>query len=437
MYDAVVIGGGPGGYVCAIRVAQLGGKVVLIEKDKLGGVCANTGCIPTKSLYSSVELIRRIKIAKSFGIVVTDFETDFPLALKRANLIGGKSAKGVELLLKSNDVEVIHATAEIVDSNTLLAGGQKIQTRNIVIATGSSAIELPFARFDGKTIFSSEELWHLNSLPKSLVIIGGGYEGVEFANIFNAFGCEVTIVELMDKILPREDQEVSEYVQKTMQKEGVNILTGKMVSEVNGTTVKLKSGEELKTEKVLVVVGRKPNLFSNLGKLGVGFDKRGININSRCQTSASNIYAIGDVAKGGLAHVASYQGEIAAQNIMGKASEFNPVIPYAIFSHPEVACVGAFDGKVGKFPFLASGKALTMGEKEGFIKVFVKDNFVNGACIVGPEASTLIAEVALAVRNKLSLEQIISTIHAHPTLPEVFVEAVKNALGEAIHLPKA
>lgn len=434
--DVVVIGAGPGGYSCAIRCSQLGLKTVIIEKDKLGGVCTNTGCIPTKALCASAKLIRKIQSAKQFGIEIPSFTPNFTQALKRANMVSNNLSKGIEILLKSNNVEIVRGTAEIIDGNKVKVGENEIETKNIVLATGGTPIELPFAKFNGKNIISSEDFFSLEKIPNSVVIIGGGYEGCEFANILNAFGVKVTIVELSERLLPREDSEVSEFILKTFSRYGINCLIGKKVVEVNENGVILENGEKIETDKVLVVVGRRPNSNEKLEST-----KHGIKINDFCETSMKNVYAIGDVTGGGVAHVASFQGELVAQNIMGKDMMFDrKTIPSSIFTDPEIAmvgdCSGGEDIKIGKFPFIASGKAVASGEKNGFVKVFVRGHLLIGCIIIGMDASSLIAEPTLAIKNYLTIEQIANTIHAHPTFSEAFVEAVRDVNKESVYLPK-
>ncbi len=445
VYDAIVVGGGPGGYACAIRIAQLGGKVVLVEKEKLGGTCTNVGCIPTKSLYATAEVLKKIKNARAMGITVSGgVNVDFVQALKRANAIAAQLSRGIELLLKSNGVEVVKGVGEVVGIGMVRVGERVLESKNIVIATGGEPVELPFAKFDGEKIVSSEQVWGLSALPKSVVIVGGGVEGVEFANLFNAFGSQVTVVELLGELISMEEKEARETVAKTLVREGVKLALGKRVVKISGGVVEVEGGEKFEGEKVLVVVGRRAKLNKKeLDAIGIKHEKRGIIVDEKCESGVKGIYAIGDAAGGGLAHVASAQGEVVAENIMeGKAVFDARVVPACIFTSPEIASAGEkTDGegvRVGRFPFVASGKAVCDGEKAGFVKVFVResDGVIVGGVVVGEGASSIIAEIALAVKSKLSAKQVIETIHAHPTLPEAFAEAVRDAEGKAIHLPK-
>ncbi|MEM4389101.1 MAG: dihydrolipoyl dehydrogenase [Candidatus Micrarchaeia archaeon] len=437
-FDAVVLGGGPGGYVCAIRAAQLGGKVALVERAKLGGTCTNTGCIPTKALLASAELAEKVAGAKALGINATA-SVDFAALMRRANAIAASLSKGIERLLQSNDVEVIQGMGVIKSRNIVEAAGRQLQTNNIVIATGSLPIELPFAKFGGN-ILSSETVWGLSERPKSIAIIGGGVEGVEFASAFSALGVDTSVIEMAPRILPCEDAEASQLLLGSLQRAGVRFVLGKKVERIDGETI-IAGGEKVEADKILVAVGRKPNIDeASLRAIGVAFDVRGIKTNARMQTNIPNIYAIGDVAGGRLAHEASAQGVVAAENIMGEQTIFDStVLPACIFTRPELARVGKVEEKngvlVGRFPFAANSKAACIGEKTGFVKVFIENGRLCGALIVGAHASELIAEAALAIKLGAKAQDIVSTIHAHPTLPEAFKEAVEDALGRAIHLP--
>lgn len=437
MYDAVVIGGGPGGYVCAIKLAQLGGKVVLVERGELGGVCTNYGCIPTKSLHASCDILKRAKAAKAHGINLHVEGIDFSQMRKRMQLVVNNLRNGIGLLLKSNSVEVLNGEGKIFGKNSVEVNGKILETKNIVIATGSEPIGIPGVSF-GESVLSSTELLALEKIPSSLMIIGAGVIGMEFACIFNELGTKVTVMEMLDRILPTEDMEIASELQKTLERDGIEFLLGSKVEKIEGNRV-FVSGKELEAEKVLVAIGRRPVFDKEaMEKLGVKFGKKGILVNDKMQTNLPNIYAIGDVAGGMLAHVASEQGVTAAQNIMGKNSEFEKhAISWCVFSMPEIASVGELNGdQVGKFPFSASGKASALGERTGFVKILARNGVIVGGTIIGPHASDLIGELALAVRNKLKLEDIEETIHPHPTLCEAIQEAVRAANKRAVHLPK-
>lgn len=438
MYDVVIIGSGPGGYACAIRAAQLGLNAVIVEKGKIGGVCANVGCIPTKALVSSAEVARKMKSAATFGVKITGFETDFAVALKRARLCATISTKGVEMLLKENKVEVIQGEAVVEKRGAVVVGERKLETKNIVLATGGSAISIPGVSFNDK-IICGEELVHLQELPKRVVIVGGGVEGVEYAAVLNAFGSQVTIIEMLDRLVAFADKDASELVTKSLAGAGVRVLCSTRAEKIEPGAVHA-NGERIEADKIIVAIGKRPNISQDLQKLGLKATKKGIEVDAQMRTSIPGIYAIGDVAGGGLAHVASEQGVVAAESIAGKKATYDSsAVPACIFTTPEVSWVGDVSGKdatIGHFQFAALGRATASGERIGFVKVFVKEGIIAGCVIAGPHASDLIAEATLAVRLKLKAEDVGRTIHAHPTFPEAFQEAVKAALGETVHSSK-
>ncbi|MFH1520700.1 MAG: dihydrolipoyl dehydrogenase [Candidatus Micrarchaeota archaeon] len=437
VYDVVIIGGGPGGYSCAIRASQLGLKTIVIEKENMGGVCANVGCIPTKSLANSAELARKIKTANSSGIKIGHVEFDFLAAVKKARTAASIVSQGVKLLLKNDGIEMVHGEAIIETPTIVKVGEQKFETKNIVIATGGLPFNLPGVEFGGK-IISGEELVHLETVPKSVVIIGGGVEGVEYAAILSSFGIDVIVIEMFERLISLVDKEASEVVTKSLVGLGVKVLTGTKVEKIEEGIV-FAAGQRYDADLVIVAIGKRANIGEDVKKLGLVTTKKGIGIDSHLRTNISNIYAVGDVVGGGLAHVASEQGIIAAENIAGLNSEYGGMVPSCIFTAPEIAMVGdtsGIDANVGTFPFAALGRATASGERTGFVKVFIKDEIVIGTVIAGPHASDLIAEAALAVKLKASVEIISKTIHAHPTFPEAFQEAVRAADGSAIHLVK-
>ncbi len=438
MYKAVIIGGGPGGYACALRLAQLGAKVVLVEKNALGGVCTNSGCIPVKALQSSAKIVREIKGASKHGIKTGELSIDYSEMRKRALSVSQISAKGIELLLGKAGVEVVRGEGKIKAANLVEVGNQTFETENIVIATGSEPIPLPGIPFKSP-VLSSEGLLELEKLPSSLLVVGGGYVGVEYACIFASLGAKVTLVEARDQILPNIDQELVSVLQRSMKRDGIEVKLGAKFERVSEKGA-IVNGEEIEAEKILISVGRKPRFAKEeLGQVGVRTE-RGVVADERMRSSAKNIYAVGDcVGKGMLAHVASAEGVVAAENVMGKDSRMDySGIPSCVFSFPEIAVVGSSDASLiaGRFPFIASGKARAMGETEGMIKVYVKDGILIGTGIIGPHASDLIGEACVAIRNKLKITDITSTIHPHPTLTEAFAEACLDSAGEALHLAK-
>ncbi|MFH0817782.1 MAG: dihydrolipoyl dehydrogenase [Candidatus Micrarchaeota archaeon] len=432
------MGGGPGGYACALRLSQLGAKVALVEKASLGGVCTNSGCIPVKALQASAEVMREIKGAQKHGIKTGEVSIDYTEMKKRALLVSQISAKGIELLLNRAGVELVRGEARVRSSTEIEVNGQTLETGNVIIATGSAPIQLPGIPFEGN-VLSSEGLLELQKLPDSLLVVGGGYVGVEYADIFGSLGCKVALVEAREQILPNIDQELVSVLSRSMKRDGIDLRTGVKFERVteNGALV---NGEEIRAEKILIAVGRKPSFDKEeLEKLWVKCE-RGIVVDENMRTSAKNIYAIGDcVGKGMLAHVASAEGVVAAENIMGKEVVMDySCVPSCVFSFPEIAVVGHSDNSlaIGKFPFIASGKARAIGETEGLVKVYVKGGVLVGTGIIGPHASDLISEACVAVKNKLKVRDIANTIHPHPVLSEAFAEACLDSMGEALHLAK-
>lgn len=456
--NIVVIGGGPGGYVAAIRAAQLGAKVCIIEKDRLGGTCLNRGCIPTKALYRNAELLNTLKHIDDFGIKVDSWDIDIEKIHCRKQCIIDQLVGGVEQLLKGNNVEILEGEASLKDKNTVgvtdkNGNVKEITSENIIIATGSSPALPPIEGADLEGIYTSEEILNFESIPKTLAVIGGGVVGMELACILNALGSKVTVVEYMPSILTQVDSDITKRLSAFLKKKGIEIMTSTEVSKLEKNekgfvvTGKGKKGEiKIEAERVLISAGRKPNVNGlNLEAVGVGFDKKGIKINDSFETNIQGIYAIGDVnGKVMLAHAASHQGITVAEEIMGVCSETEEqVIPSCIFVFPEIASVGVTEDeaklkgmeyKTSKFMFGANGKALALGEGEGFIKVISKEEDIIGVHIMGPHASDLIHEGTLAIANKIGIKNIKNTIHAHPTLSEAFAEAVMGIKGEAIHL---
>lgn len=436
MYDATVIGGGPGGYTCAIRAAQLGGNVCLIEKNGLGGTCTQKGCIPTKYLHSLGDTIRRATGAKKNGLNV-QIELNYKLLKSRMDATVSRLASGIKLLLKSNGVNLLEGEANMISENKVGVNNTILETKNIVIATGSYPLCLRDYEF-GENLLSTSSLLELEDLPASITIIGGGYSGCEFASILNALGCKVSLIEAEDHLMPFQIQEIGNAVEKYMRLDGINVMTKSRVEKII-ENIALVNGKEIVAEKILVCIGRKPNTNPNeLNNMGIKFERHGVRVDEKMRTNIPNVYAIGDVTgMYELAHVASKQGEIVAENIMG--IKHNNIdyrsLPVCVFTYPEVAFVGDLDGRSGEFPLAASAKANCLGDTRGLIKVFQREGRLVGTYIIAPHAGEIISEAALAIKMKLSPKDIFDTIHAHPTLPESFAEAVRDINSESIHLP--
>ena len=463
-YDIAILGGGPGGYVAAIRAAQLGFKTVIIDKDNLGGICLNWGCIPTKSLLKNAEIFDLMKNhSNDFGISVQGLNFDFNKIIKRSRDISDRITKNVELLIKKNKIDRIRGYGKLISQNQIDifdSDGKKIESISsdkIIIATGSKPKSFPSIPVDRKNIITSTEAMNLPTQPKDLIIIGAGAIGIEFAYFYNVFGTKVTIIEMMENILPIEDKEVSETLEKNFKKRGIEIYTSTKVekAEVKGNEVIVtieKDGKkiELKSEKVLCAIGVTGNVEGfGLEELEVALYKNHIKVDKNTyETNVPGIYAIGDViGPPWLAHVASAEGIHCVEMIKGKNSY--PIdydnIPGCTYCNPQIASVGmteakaresGYELKIGKFPFMASGKAFAVGEREGFVKLIFDAKYgeLLGAHIIGPEATELIAELTLAKSMEATYESIVKTVHAHPTLSESIMEAAANAYGESIHI---
>ena len=435
MYDAVIIGAGPGGYVCAIEISKLGGKVCIVEKNGFGGTCTQRGCIPTKYLHSVGDFVRKASISKSYGID-SKIDLDYKILKSKMFTTVGKLASGIQLLLKDNGVEIVEGEAEIIAPNKVKVGSKILETKNVVIATGSTPVSISGYDFKEK-ILSTDTFWSMEELPKSIAVIGGGYSGCEFASILNVLGCKVWLIEMEEALMPDNPQEIGKTLEKYMRIDGITVLTNSKVEKITDNGI-LVNGQNIDVEKILVCVGRKPNIGSDeMKKLGIEFSGKGIDVNKKMLTSVSNIYAIGDITgKYQLAHVASKQGEVAAHNITGHDSEMDySVIPFCVFTFPEVAFVGDCSGKSGEFPLRANAKANCLEDTRGFLKVFEKNGICVGAIIIGTRASELIGEVTIAIKTQLKIEKFLEVIHAHPTLSEAFTEAVRDINGQSIHLP--
>ncbi|MGA2198324.1 MAG: dihydrolipoyl dehydrogenase [Nitrososphaerales archaeon] len=457
--DLVVIGGGPGGYVCAIRASQLGLKTVLVEKARLGGECLIAGCIPSKSIISVAKAYDRVREGAKFGIHAEGLSIDFTaLQAWKAGVVRTLET-GVATMCQGNRVEVVKGEAELTEVNKVLVksegGVEELSTKNIAIATGSNAISLPGLEFDGKTVVSSREALELERLPKRMLIVGGGYIGLEIAGMYQRLGSKVTIVELMDQLLPGTELDLVRYVQKSLESRGAAIhLKSKVVSldrtaEGARVTVETPQGRVVTdADIVLVSVGRRPvtrNL--NLDRLGIEVDPKGyIKTDRQMRTNVRNIFAIGDVrGMPLLAHKAQKEGLVAAESAAGLPTMAEwKCIPWAIFTDPEISGVGltekqaveaGYQVKRSRFPFAALGRAVAAGETDGFVRIISDANtrVVLGAQIVGPEASDLISEAALAIEMGATTEDLALTIHPHPTLPEAIMEAAEAAARRPIH----
>ena len=457
--DTLVIGSGPGGYVAAIRAAQLGQKVTIVERENLGGVCLNVGCIPSKALIAVGHRFVNAKDSESMGITASDVKIDFTKAQEFKNGVVNKLTGGVEGLLKGNKVDILQGEAYFVDSNTVRVieedSAQTYKFKNAILATGARPVEIPGFKYSKRVINSTGAL-NLTELPGKLVVIGGGYIGTELGSAFANLGSEVTIIEGSNDILAGFEKQMTQIVKKGLKKKGVEIAlkaAAKGVEETEtGVTVTYEvGGEEKKVEAdyVLVTVGRRPNTDEmGLEEMGIKFADRGIiEVDKQCRTNIPNIYAIGDIAPGPqLAHKASYEAKVAAEAISGQKSEVDYLaIPAVCFTDPELATVGlneqqakdeGFEVSSGKFPFAANGRALALDATEGFVKLVARkeDGLLLGAQIVGENASDMIAELGLAIEAGMTVEDIAMTIHAHPTLGEISMEAAEVVMGQPIHM---
>lgn len=457
-YDVVIIGAGPGGYVAAIRAAQLGLSVCAVEEAAVGGTCLNRGCIPTKALYASVSLLAQMRRASEYGLRVGEVAADFPAIMARKAAVVDRLVKGIHHLFKKNRITLLAGRGRLLDCRRVRVEGpggevREVIGRHVILATGSRPAVFPALGYDGRQVITSDEALSLEAVPASLLVVGGGAIGCEFASLFAELGSRVTVVEAMPNLLPLVDEEVSRQLRSYFKRRGIEVKTGTTVQAVekrpSSVKVFLGSGEELEVERVLVSVGRVPNT-SDLGleEAGVEVNARGeIPVTEGMETNVPGIFAVGDVTdvRAKLAHVASRQGVVAAERIAGRPAAMDyRAVPSCVFTRPEVASVGLTEAeaekagqpvRVGRFFFLANGKALAMGETEGFVKVVAdgRDGRVLGVHIIGPHASDLIAEGTLAVEAGVSAERLAQVIHAHPTLPEALLEAAEAAEGRAIH----
>ena len=461
-YDLIIIGSGPGGYVAAIRASQLGMKVGVVEKSELGGICLNWGCIPTKSLLKSGQVYTYTQHAADYGVTISgDIKPDFEKMIQRSRGVADGMSKGIQYLFKKNKIEHIQGFGVLKDDKTVEvtnADGQKtdIQAKNIIIATGARSKELPNLKQDGKKIIGYREAMTLPKQPKSMIVVGSGAIGSEFANFYNSIGTDVTLVEFLPNVVPNEDEEVSKQLGRSFKKAGIKVMVESSVESVDTTgdickvTIKTKKGIEVhEAEIVLSAIGVTPNI-ENIGleKLGIEIEKGKIKVDDYYKTNIEGVFAIGDIVHGpALAHVASAEGIVCVEKIAGLTPE--PIdyknIPGCTYTSPEVASVGlteqaakdaGYELKVGKFPFTASGKASAAGEKDGFVKLIFDAKYgeLLGAHLIGANVTEMIAELVVAKKLETTGHELMKAIHPHPTMSEAIMEAAAAAYDEVIHL---
>jgi dihydrolipoamide dehydrogenase len=460
-YDIIVLGSGPGGYVTAIRASQLGFKVAVIEKENLGGICLNWGCIPTKALLKSAQVFDYLKHASDYGLTVKEFDKDFSAVVKRSRDVADGMSKGVQFLMKKNKIDVIDGFGKVkpgkkVDVTAADGKVTEYSADNIIIATGARSRELPNLPQDGKKVIGYRQAMTLAEQPKKMIVVGSGAIGVEFAHFYNAMGTEVTIVEFMPNVVPVEDEDISKQFERSLKKAGINVMTNSSVERIdtsgNGVKafVKTAKGEEvLEADILLSAVGIKTNI-ENIGleETGIATDRDKILVNAYYQTNVPGYYAIGDVTPGqALAHVASAEGILCVEKIAGLHVE--PLdygnIPGCTYATPEIASVGmtekqakekGYEIKVGKFPFSASGKAKAAGTPDGFVKVIFDAKYGEwlGCHMIGAGVTDMIAEAVVARKLETTGHEILKAVHPHPTMSEAVMEAVAEAYGEVIHL---
>jgi dihydrolipoamide dehydrogenase len=456
-FDLVILGSGPGGYVAAIRAAQKGLNVALVEAGELGGVCLNRGCIPSKTLIANANLVSKIRHADQFGIQIPNFSFDYAQMKERKDSVVLNIRKGLEGLIKSNKIQIIRGYGKFISPHEMQVNGEDhvvIEAKNFIIASGSEPRALPHIPYDYERIHDSTSALNLTKLPKSMAIIGGGVIGCEFASMHQALGVKVSIFEMLPNILPLEGKNVSNFLLSSFKKRGIDVHLEAKITEIkkesSHLTICLEDGSSYESEMALVSVGRKFNT-DNIGieNTGVIVKENGtIPTNSQLRTNVPHIYAIGDVT--GLwilAHVASHQGIVAADNCAGHNARINyAAVPSVIFTNPEIGSLGltleqaiekGYNATIGKFPFSALGKSQAMMETEGFAQIVIDKNTeeILGAQVIGAGAATLIAELALAINNELTVHSITETIHAHPTTAEAWLEAALGSIGDPIHLP--
>ncbi|MGH2312256.1 dihydrolipoyl dehydrogenase [Streptococcus uberis] len=453
-YDIIVVGGGPAGYYAAIRGAQLGGKIAIVEKSEFGGTCLNVGCIPTKTYLKNAEILDGIKIAAGRGINLasTNYTIDMDKTVDFKNSVVKTLTGGVQGLLKANKVTIFNGLGQVNPDKTVTIGSQTIKGRNVILATGSKVSRINIPGIDSKLVLTSDDILDLREMPKSLAVMGGGVVGIELGLVWASYGVDVTVIEMADRIIPAMDKEVSTELQKILSKKGMKIKTSVGVSEIveenNQLTLKLNNGEEVVAEKALLSIGRVPQM-NGLENLNLEMDRNRIKVNDYQETSIPGIYAPGDVnGTKMLAHAAYRMGEVAAENAMhGNLRKANlQFTPAAVYTHPEVAMVGITeedarakygDILVGRNSFTGNGRAIASNEAHGFVKVIADAKFheILGVHIIGPAAAEMINEAATIMESELTVDELLLSIHGHPTFSEVMYEAFADVLGEAIHNP--
>ncbi|MEJ2113200.1 MAG: dihydrolipoyl dehydrogenase [Flavobacteriaceae bacterium] len=455
-YDIIVLGSGPGGYVTAIRASQLGFKTAVVEKESLGGVCLNWGCIPTKALLKSAQVFEYLKHANDYGLSVKDYDKDFDAVIKRSRGVAEGMSKGVQFLMKKNKIDVLEGFGKLKPGKKIEVDGKEYSADHVIIATGARSRELPSLPQDGKKVIGYREAMSLSEQPKKMIVVGSGAIGVEFAYFYNSIGTEVTVVEFLPNVVPVEDEEVSKQLERSFKKSGINIMTSSEVTSVDTSgkgvkaSVKTSKGEEvLEADVILSAVGIKTNI-ENIGleDVGIAVDRDKILVNDYYQTNIPGYYAIGDVTPGqALAHVASAEGILCVEKIAGmhvEALDYGN-IPGCTYCTPEIASVGltekqakekGYDIKVGKFPFSASGKASAGGHKDGFVKVIFDAKYGEwlGCHMIGTGVTDMIAEAVLGRKLETTGHEVLKAVHPHPTMSEAVMEAVADAYDEVIHL---
>ena len=454
-FDVVVIGGGPAGYVAAIRAAQVGGKVAVVEKSELGGTCLNRGCIPTKTFLKNAEIIEGIEMSSKRGIILENekFTVDMPKVVSLKNEIVKTLTNGVQGLLKSNSIKIFKGVGKINKDKDVVINGEKVlRTNKIILAGGSKVGSVNIPGIESKRVLTSDDILDLKELPKSLAVIGGGVVGVELGQAYLSFGSEVTVIEMMDRIVPGVDREASETLRKALEKKGMKILTSSKIKEIidegDKLRIKLEDKEDVVAEKVLLSIGRVPDLEA-VGELDLEMERGKIKVDKYMETSVKGVYAPGDInGIKMLAHAAFRMGEVAAENaILGNHREIKlETTPSAIYTIPEVGMVGLteeeakekYDINIGKFAFVGNGRALASGDTTGFVKVIADKKYgeILGVHIVGQSAAEIINEASSLMAMEITVDEVIKTIHGHPTFSEALFEACADVLGEAIHLPK-